>query len=251
MKRPDTFTITTFWLDWLLFPIVLGAVWLTLRWALADMSQASNLGTWGAMPAWVVSIPLFLTAAGWVIIGLGMLIKEEYWEFRMISSGLIIWALCCLIGAGLILLGFLQGDSDFGVAGLLNLIGLVLMALVIVLPACVDHSPIDKVIRVARLWFVLLAVSVGCLMGGMLLGYPYNFPRFPLGIGAFFLFGLGLTEITFSKTSLPWLLRLFQLHIGGREYHDRFPESTAWRTEGLVKLLVGIGTAVIIIIVSL
>lgn len=128
MKRPDTFTITTFWLDWLFFPIVLGAAWLTLRWALADTSQASNLGTWGVMPAWVVSISLFVTAAGWVIIGLGMLIKEEYWEFRMISSGLIIWTLCCLIGAGLILLGFLRGNSGFGVAGLLDLIGLVLMS---------------------------------------------------------------------------------------------------------------------------
>lgn len=222
-------------------------MWLTVRWALADLSRASNLGTWGAIPAWVVSIPLFVTAAGWVITGFGMLIKEEYWEFQFISSGLIIWALCCLIGAGLILLGFLQGGSDFGLAGLLNLIGLVLMALVIVLPARVDHSPIDKVIRVGRVWFVLLAICVGCLMGGMLLGFPYDFPRFPLGIGAFFFFGLGLTEIAFGKTSFPWLLRLFQLHVGGRGYHDNFPESTAWRIEGVVKLLVGMGAAVVLV----
>lgn len=251
MKRPDTFTMTTFWLDWLLLPIVLGAAWLTVRWALADLSQASNLGTWGAMPAWVVSIPLFVTAAGWVIIGLGMLVKEEYWEFRMISSGLIIWSLCCLIGAGMILLGFLQGNSGFGVAGLLNFIGLVLMSLTIALPARVDHSSIDRVIRVARVWFVMLAVCAGCLMTGMLLGFPYNFPRFPLGIGAFFFFGLGLTEITFGKTAFPWLLRLFQLHIGGREYHDDFPESTAWRIEGWAKLLVAIGAAAVLIFVSL
>jgi hypothetical protein len=207
MKRPDTFTITTFWLDWLLLPIVLGAAWLTLRWALADTSQASNLGTWGAMPAWVISIPLFLTAAGWVTIGLGMLIKEEYWEFRMISSGLIIWAFCCLIGAGMILLDFLQGNGGFGVAGLLDLVGLVLMSLTILLPAWVDHASIDKVVRSARVWFVLLTVCVGCLMVGMLLGFPYSFPRFPLGIGALFFFGLGLTEIAFGKTSFPWLLR--------------------------------------------
>lgn len=250
MKRPDTFTITTFWMDWLLLPIVLGAAWLTLRWALADMRQASNLGTWGAIPAWVVAVPLFVTAAGWLIVGVGMLIKEEYWEFRFISSGLIIWAVCCLIGAGLILLDFLRKGSDFGVAGLLNFIGLVLMGLTIVLPARVDHSPIGKVIRAARVWFVLLAVCVGCLLAGMLLGFPYNFPRFPLGIGAFFFFGLGLTEITFGKTSFPWLLRLFQLHIGGREYHDDSPESIAWRIEGVLKLLAGIGAAVILIIAS-
>lgn len=52
MKRPDTFTITTFWMDWLLQPIVLGAVWLTARWALADVRLASGSGTWGVVPAW-------------------------------------------------------------------------------------------------------------------------------------------------------------------------------------------------------
>lgn len=186
-----------------------------------------------------------------MIIGLGTLIKEEYWEFRFISSGLIIWAVCCLIGAGLILLDFLRKGSDFGLADLLNFIGPVLMSLIIVLPARVDHSSVDKVIRVARVWFVLLVICMGCLMASMLLGFPYNFPRFPLGIGAFFFFGLGLTEITFGKTSFPWLLRLFQPHVGGREYHDDFPESAAWRIEGVVKLLVGIGAAAILIIVSL
>ena len=248
MRKPETFTITTFWMDWVLQPLVLGAAWLTIRWGLADMNQASNLGTWGAIPAWVVSIPLFVTAAGWVITGFGMLIKEEYWEFRFISSGLIIWAVCCLIGAGLILLGFLQGGSGFGLAGLLSFIGLVLMSLTIVLPGRVDHSPIDKVIRAGRVWFMLLAVCVGCLLAGMLLGFPYSFPRFPLGIGVLFFFGLGMTEVTWGKTSFPWLLRLFQPHAGGREYHDRFPVSTAWRIEGAVKMLVGIGAAVVLVI---
>jgi hypothetical protein len=247
MKRPDTFTITTFWMDLLLQPIVLAAVWLTVRWALVDIGQASDLRTWGAVPAWVVSIPLLVTTVGWLIIGFGMLVKEEYWEFRFISSGLSIWALCCLIGAALILLGFLRGSSDFGVAGLLNLAGLMLMALTIVLPAWVDHSPAAKVIRSARVWFVLLTACAGCLIAGMVLGFPYSFPRFPLGIGAFFFLGLGLTEITFRKTSFPWLLRLFQPRVGGREYHDDFPESAAWRIEGIVKLLVGIGAAVILV----
>ena len=64
----------------------------------------------------------------------------------------------------------------------------------------------------------------------------------------FFFLGLGLTEVTFGKTSFPWLLRLFQLRVGGREYHDDFPESAAWRIEGIVKLLVGIGTALILAI---
>jgi hypothetical protein len=43
--KPDTFTITTFWLDWLLIPILFAGAWLTIRWALADSKQASNLLT--------------------------------------------------------------------------------------------------------------------------------------------------------------------------------------------------------------
>jgi len=45
--RPDTFTITTFWLDWLLMPIMLAGAWLTTRWALADSRQASDLEVGG------------------------------------------------------------------------------------------------------------------------------------------------------------------------------------------------------------
>jgi hypothetical protein len=252
VKKPDTFTITTFWMDWLLLPIMLGAAWLTVSWALADLSRASHLEAAGAtLPAWAVSVPLFVSAAGWVVVGLGMLIKEEYWEFQMIRSGLILWSLCCLIGASLILLSFFSGGSGFGVGSLLNLIGLVLMTFLLVLPALIDHSSLDKVNRSAHVWFVLLTICVGCLMAGMLLGFPYNFPWFPLGLGALFFFGLGLTEVGFSRTSFPWLLRLWKLHIGGRKFHDNFPESVRWRVEGSAKMLVGIGVAVMLVIVSL
>jgi len=239
MKKTGKITITTFWLDWLFFPFVLVAAWLTLLWAFSDMSQASNLETWGAMPNWIVSIPLLVTAASWVIIGLGMLIREEYWEFQMIRIGVFSWSICGFIGAGLILLGYMQVNNSFGVSGVLNLIGLLLISLLIVVPAWIGHSSMDKVICSAHVWFMLLAVSVGCLMAGMMFGFPYNFSRFPLVIGAFLFFGLGLTEITFRKTSFPWLLRLFQFGIGGREYHDQFPESATWRIIGLVKVLVG------------
>jgi len=201
------------------------------------------------MPNWVVSIPLLITAASWVIIGLGMLVREEYWEFQMIRSGLISWSICGFMGAGLILLGYMQVTNSFGVSGVLDLMGLLLMSLLIVVPAWIDHSSVGKVIRSARVWFILLTMSVGCLMAGMMFGFPYNFTRFPLVIGAFLFFGLGLTEITFRKTSFPWLLRLFQFDIGGRGYHDRFPESTAWRIIGLVKVLVGIGIAAMLAII--
>ncbi len=41
--KPDTFTITTFWLDWLLMPLLLAGAWLTIRWGLADSRQVSDL----------------------------------------------------------------------------------------------------------------------------------------------------------------------------------------------------------------
>ncbi len=94
MKRPDRVTVTTFWFDWLLLPIMLGAGWLTLRWASADFDLAASPGTWGGtLPAWVVSIPLMLCAVGWVILGFGSLIREEYWEHRIWCAILILWSL--------------------------------------------------------------------------------------------------------------------------------------------------------------
>ena len=136
MKRPDRVTVTTFWFDWLLLPIMLGAGWLTLRWASADFDLAASPGTWGGtLPAWVVSIPLMLCAVGWVILGFGSLIREEYWEHRIWCAILILWSLCCLVGAVVIGFDFLQGNSDLGVAGILNLVGLVLTALMLYLPS--------------------------------------------------------------------------------------------------------------------
>lgn len=78
MKRPDRITITTFWLDWLLLPIMLGAGWLTFRWALADFNLASSLGASAtALPPWAVAVPLVLCAVGWVILGFGSLIRAD------------------------------------------------------------------------------------------------------------------------------------------------------------------------------
>ena len=112
MMRPDTFTITTFWMDWLFLPLMLAMAWLTVRWAVADSRQASNLeaGSEASIPAWSFSIPLFIVAAGWMIVGLGMLIREDYWEMRVIFSVFVLWTLGCIMGAGLLLLRFLRGE---------------------------------------------------------------------------------------------------------------------------------------------
>ncbi|MDY6876229.1 MAG: hypothetical protein SWK90_08530 [Chloroflexota bacterium] len=249
--RPDTFTITTFWLDWLLMPILLAGAWLTIRWALADSRQASDLEAGGDsfMPAWAFSIPLFIAAAAWVIAGFGTLIKEDYWEMRVIFGAFALWTLCCIVGAALLFLGFLRKGRDFGIAGILNLIGLALMSLLMVLPGLIDHSSPANVTLVGHVWFLLLAVCVGLFTGGTLLGFPYKFPQFPLGLGVLFFIGWGLSEVAFSQASFPWLVRIWKLRLG-LEYLDAFPTSAGWQVAGATKFLVGIGTVVILVIAS-
>jgi hypothetical protein len=249
--RPDTFTITTFWLDWLLVPVLLVGAWLTARWALADSSRASKLEAEGEsrIPAWAFSIPLLIAAAAWVIAGMGTLIREDYWEMRVIFGAFVLWTLCCSLGAGLLFLGFLRQGRGFGIAGILNLIGLALMSLLMVLPGLIDHSSPANVTLVGHVWFLLLAVCVGLLMGGMLLGFPYKFPRFPLGLGVLFLVGWGLSEIAFSQASFPWLVRIWKPHLG-LEYIDGFPVSAGWQILGAVKVLAGIGAVLILAIAS-
>jgi hypothetical protein len=249
--RPDTFTITTFWLDWLLVPIMLVFAWLTVRWAIADSRQASNMKVvrGSFLPAWTFSIPLFIAAAAWVIAGFGALIKEDYWEMQVILVAFFLWTLCCMVGGVLLFLIFLRKGRELGTAGIFNSIGLVLMSVLMILPGLIDYSSPANVTLVGHVWFVLLVVSVGLFTGGVLLGFPYNFPRFPLGLGIFFLIGWGLSEVAFSQASFPWLVRIWRLHLG-LEYLEAFPISGGWRITGAIKFMLGAVTAAILFIAS-
>jgi hypothetical protein len=249
--KPETFTITTFWLDWLLMPIMLAGAWLTVRWALSDSRQATHteIEDGSFLPAWTFSVPLFIAASAWVIAGLGALIKEDYWEMRVIFVAFLLWTLCCIVGAILLLLIFLRRVRGLGSGGHLSLIGLVLMSVLMILPGLVDYFSPAQVTLVGHAWFVLLAISAGLLAAGMLLGFPYKFPRFPLGLGVLFLIGWGLSEIAFSQASFPWLVRIWRLNLG-MEYLDAFPISPGWQIVGAIKVLMGIGTVVVLIIAS-
>jgi hypothetical protein len=249
--RPDTFTITTFWLDWLLVPIMLVGAWLTIRWALADARQASDLEfeAESFIPTWTFSIPLFFAAAAWLIAGFGALIKEDYWEMRVIFVAFLLWTLCCIIGAILLVLTFLIRGRAYGVAGILCLIGLVLMSLLMILPGRIDISSPATVTLMGHIWFILLTVSVGLLLLVMLLGFPYKFPRFPLGLGVLFLIGWGLSEVTFCQASFPWLVRIWKPYLG-LAYLDAFPISVEWQNAGVIKFLIGVGIVAILIIAS-
>lgn len=164
---------------------------------------------------------------------------------------LILWSLCCLVGAAVIGFDFLRGNSDLGVAGILNLAGLVLTALMLYLPSRMQVPLGAKAVRFSRTWTTLLTVCVGCLLAGLLLGFPYNFPRFSLAIGALSFFGLGALEVTTSTPTFPWMPRLYDLEMEQETFLAGLPKSNAWRIEGAVKLVVGIGTAATLVIASL
>ena len=123
------------------------------------------------------------------------------------------------------------------------------MSLLMILPGLINPSSPANVTIVGHLWFVLLAVSVGLLTGGILLGFPYKFPRFPLGLGGFFLLGWGLSEMAFCQASFPWLVRIWKLHLG-LQYLDAFPLSDSWQIAGAIKFLGGVCALVILVIAS-
>jgi hypothetical protein len=232
-------------------PIMLMGAWFTIRWALADSKQAQDQKIAGEifLPTWAFSIPLFFAAAAWVIAGIGALIKEDYWEMRVIFVAFLLWTLCCFVGALILFLNSLNKRKNLGTAGVLNLIGLVLISILMILPGLIDYSSPGYVTLIGHGWFLLLAVSVGFLLGGMILGFPYKFPRFPLGLGALFFIGWGLSEVAFSQASFPWLVRIWKLQLG-LDYLDSFPISGGWRIAGIVKFLLGISTAAILVITS-
>lgn len=146
-------------------------------------------------------------------------------------------------------LGLLRKRRKMGAAGILNLLGLALISLLMVLPGLIDHSSTEYVTTIGHFWFALLAAGAGLLTAGLLLGSAYKFPRFPLGLGGFFLVGWGLSEINFSQASFPWMVRIWKLSLG-LEYIDAFPLSSGWQIAGAIKLVLGAGFIVTLIVAS-
>ena len=249
--RPDTFTITTFWLDWLLMPLLLAGAWLTLRWAIVDLKQAAitKIESNSTLPSWLFSTPLFVATFAWLFAGFGTLIKEDYWEMRVILIAFILWTLCCVLGVIVLFFDHLQKGRASDKVEIINLIGLAVISISLIVPAIVNYSSPACVNFIGHIWFVLLAISVGLLLAGITFGFPYKFPRFPLGLGILFLVGWGLSEIAFRQASFPWLVRIWRPNLG-LDYLDAFPISAAWVILGSIKVLLGIATVVILIITN-
>jgi len=251
MEKPTTFTITTFWLDWMLLPIMLILGYLTLRWALVDYKKASKLKKEKVetLPAWIISFPLVISAATWIILGFASLIREEYWEHRVWCLALVIWCLCSLIGAGLILINLFKRKFNFSTAELLNFVGLILLPIIIGFPAFMEVPTGTRATILSHVWTVLLLVCVGCLLKGMLKGFPYNFPRLALAIGILAFVGLGGIEMDSGQSAFPWFSRIWDLQLGQAEFEASLPDPTmGWHIIGAIKLIAGIGCGTLLLI---
>ena len=97
--------------------------------------------------------------------------------------------------------------------------------------------------------FGLLTVCVGCLATGLLLGFPYNFARLPLGIAGIYSFGVGLMEIGFKRPGFPHLLYVYDFRMG-LDYVWVGAESAVWQLAGILKVLLAIGIMATFLVAS-
>jgi hypothetical protein len=88
-------------------------------------------------------------------------------------------------------------------------------------------------------WFLLVAVSVVCILAGLNKGHSHLFPRFAAALGILLLVGWGLTELLFARPSFPWLVRAWNLSLPA-DYVSSFPADTMWQFYGAIKVLVGV-----------
>jgi len=116
-SRPDTFTITTFWIDWAVMPFMLGLAGLTVYWGVQDWHTATSVES--TLPGWLAFLPLAVSAPGFVLLGLSMLVKEPYWEHRGLWLGQVLLIAGCVLGAAAITYGLLKSDKSAGIGGTL------------------------------------------------------------------------------------------------------------------------------------
>ena len=131
MEQPVEITLTTYWLDWLLLPVSLFLGWMTSRWAVSDYRRALQLNRDGAetVPAVLISLPLFISALGWVILGCA---SKQHMEIPVGIKVVIlshVWTALSLICVVFLSIGLLKGFTynytRFALAiGILIFIGL-------------------------------------------------------------------------------------------------------------------------------
>ena len=226
------------YLDWFFVLVLLAVASAAVRWARVDSRQASEQAPAGQSqaPPWAVSMPLFIVAASLVVAALGTAVGEDYWELRSFVLVFVLWALSFMLYAGVLMLWPQGGDEGAGQVRVL--IGLVLTSLSLLLPVLFGRASPESASQFSHGWFLLVAVSVTCILSGVLKGHSHRFPKFAAGLGMLQLVGWGLTELCFASPSFPWLIRIWNLTLPA-DYIASFPTAPTWRVAGAVKVLVG------------
>lgn len=239
-----TFTITTFWLDWLLVPFVIIGAYFILKWAKKDFRHKRDSSD--IFPSLFYSFPLIFIAIGWLITGFAMLIKEDYWEMKVFSFVFLMWTIGCIIGT-LLLIPKIFRKTRGGNKPLFEIGSIGLLSLLMLTPLIIPDNLFAIIDYFSHIWFLFLILSTLLSLKVMLIRSPYMFSRFPFVLGNFFLIGWGISEITFQQNSFPWLIRIWKPELN-LEYLDNFPHSQVWIIFGTLKLLISLAILITYII---
>ncbi len=250
MKKPDKISVTTYWLDWILLPFMLGLAYLFCRWALLDYNLANSTFNLGKILSLIVSIPLFIIALTFFIVGFASLIKEEYYELRIWRAVLFIWTLYSIF-AGVITLWIYFIVEDIGLFKVVFVTsGFLIIAFVIGFPALIRIPEGRKISTFSHLWAILIFLSSLFLGIGVYTGFPFMYVKFGLGFSLLFFFASGCMEAVSKQPVFPWFPRVWKVEEFGKmdEFISSLPKRFIWRIMGIVKLLVSIVIVIIIII---
>ncbi len=233
MQKPESITITTFWLDWLLLPITFALGIYTFKWAVRDFRKAKREKR--KLP-FLSSFPLIIAGLSWLMLGPASLIRDEYYEHRVWCLGIAIWALSCLIGGILALISHKKTKSNI-FAGL----GLLLLSFILLYPATIDVPLGDNAVVFSHIWTVLMLICTFLLVKSELLKFRYLYVRLGIAIILLFLFASAALEIPGSQPMGPWFARLWDFKLSQDEFNSLLPISVIWQIDGVVKLVIGTG----------
>jgi len=129
------------------------------------------------------------------------------------------------------------------------MIGLVTMTGLLLLPAFYVNAASESYNLGYAVWFGLLIIAIGFLIAGRLIGYPFIFPQFALGLCSVYTFGLRLMEICFRRISFNSLLYIWGFSLG-LDMVTQQPEAASAPVLGVMKMLLSIAIGVILFVVT-
>lgn len=250
MKKPDKVSITTYWLDWILLPFMLGLAYLFCRWAVLDYNLASNTLNLGKIFSLIATIPLFIIAVTFFIVAFASLIKEEYYELRIWRAVLFIWTVYSFFAGTITLwIYFIVKDINLFKAIFVTL-GFLIIAFVIGFPALIKMLKGRKINIFSHLWTILIFLSSLFLGIGVYAGFPFMYVKFGLGFSLLFFFASGCIEAVSKQPVFPWFPRVWKVEEFGKmeEFIGSLPKRFIWRIIGIIKLLVSVVILIIIIV---